>query len=164
VTLLLLAAPACVCGFEPVAEVHDHPPPAPSAVDAAVAVDAGPCVDDSREENDSVRDAGWTVSAISPNPVTLSNLVACEGDPDFIAAYSDCCLTNGVTVTWNPERGPLSVALLGQTGDPVAPDIVERDAGFVRLWRSKSGGVFFVEIHGSNVPYQADVLAPVFGP
>jgi hypothetical protein len=168
VTLVLLAAPACVCGLQPVEELRDRPLPLPPAggdagTDAG-SVDAGPCVDDWREDNDSIADAGKPLYGIAPGPIVLADLVACPGDPDFIAAYSDCCDTTGVTVRWDAARGPLQVALIDKTGAPLAADVVEHDAGYTRLWRTKSGGAFYVEIHGSGAPYSAELLARVYGP
>ncbi|QRO01264.1 hypothetical protein JRI60_20660 [Archangium violaceum] len=102
-------------------------------------------------------------------PLKLEGRVACPGDADWIHAHGDCCYPSGAVVRWDAALGALEVELLDGKGSPLplgAPgDIVQRQAGEVRLLRAEHGGTLLVRVRAAGaavVPYSVDVFAPVF--
>ncbi|WP_257455802.1 hypothetical protein [Archangium lipolyticum] len=134
--------------------------------------DGPACTDDAWEDDDTL-EQGLAVPAVSHvfnhGPLKLEGRVACPGDADWIHAHGDCCYPSGAVVRWDAALGPLEVELLDGKGNPLplsAPgDIVQHQAGEVRLLRAEHGGPFFVRVRATGaaaVPYSVDVSAPVF--
>lgn len=169
---------ACQC-FHPVAEFEDggvpfdagrddsgHPSDTGASNDGGT--DAGPCLADTHEDDDSLPQVQMAppIGQIVGSPdVEVGPLTACQGDPDYFRAYSDCCLTVGATVEWNSTAN-LTVELLQADGGLILPDVVIRDAGYLQVLKHQHGWEFFILVQrvDADFSYRLKVRSPMFGP
>lgn len=137
---------------------------------AVVRTDAGPCVDDGREEDDDMALAmgAGTVSGIVPGMVDLGEMTSCPGDDDLVYAYGDCCeYERGAVVTYDPAVGNVTLEVLNPDGSAWAGSAVVTSPGTLELLRRGEGGYFYVVVRnasGTPVPYSLTVYAPVYAP
>jgi hypothetical protein len=127
--------------------------------------DGGMCTDDDREEDDSFAAAMAVMPIYGPTPVMLSGLVACQGDADFIHAYSDCCTEAGVILTWEATMGDLEAELLDETGAPLTPTTMMSAPGRLVLLVDEHGGDFYIRVESTaaaRIEYAAEVHAMIF--